>query len=86
MRACAQRFVALERLPYNRDYKGILGNILAIRKGGRPRYRSTLTQSPEGDGPRYPLVPGRTVVDGDNFLWESQVSLDIPLKPVALQS
>ena len=64
----------LERLPYNRDYKGILGNVLAIRKMGRPHYRCRLGTVPGGEAQKHLLVPGNGAAAGsDAVLWEAQV-------------
>lgn len=72
--ASLQEFVELERLPYNRDYKGILGNVLAIRKMGRPSYRCRLGTVPGGEAQKHLLVPGNGAAAGsDAVLWEAQV-------------
>ncbi len=63
----------LEHLPYNRDYKGILGNVLAIRRMGRPRYRCRFGTVPELQAERHLLVPGNDgAASGDAVLWEAE--------------
>ena len=70
----------LERLPYNRDYKGILGNVLSICKVGRPKYRCRLIQMPEAEAQKFSLVPSKAALPGtEELLWEAAVS---PLMPV----
>ena len=68
-----QDFVDLERLPFNRDYKGILGNIMAIRKMKRPRYKTRLNPDIGGSAQKYSMVPGRSSADSRGFLWTSEV-------------
>ena len=68
-----QDFVDLERLPFNRDYKGILGNIMAIRKMKRPRYKTRLNPDIGGSAQKYSMVPGRSTADSRGFLWTSEV-------------
>ena len=68
-----QDFVDLERLPFNRDYKGILGNIMAIRKMKRPRYKTRLNPDISGSAQKYSMVPGRSSADSRGFLWTSEV-------------
>ena len=70
-----QDFVDLERLPFNRDYKGILGNIMAIRKMKRPRYKTRLNPDIGGSAQKYSMVPGRSSADSRGFLWTSEVGL-----------
>ena len=70
-----QDFVDLERLPFNRDYKGILGNIMAIRKMKRPRYKTRLNPDIGGSAQKYSMVPGRSSADSRGFLWTSEVAL-----------
>ena len=71
-----QDFVELERLPYNRDYKGILGNIMSIGRLGRPRYRCRLVRMPEAEAQKFSLVPSKAALPGSQeLLWEAAVSL-----------
>ena len=76
----AQEFVDLERLPYNRDYKGILGNIMSIRKMGRPKYHSRLNGKPQANKQKYSLVPGEAAGDSQAILWEAEVRIRDRLK------
>lgn len=77
-----QDFVDLERLPYNRDYKGILGNILSICKAGRPKYRCRLIQMPEAEAQKFSLVPSKAPLPGtEELLWEAAVSPRMPSLP-----
>ena len=74
-----QDFVDLERLPYNRDYKGILGNILSICRAGRPKYRCRLIQMPEAEAQKFSLVPSKAALPGaEELLWEAAVSPCMP--------
>ena len=69
----------LELLPYNRDYKGILGNILSICKVGRPKYRCRLVQMPEAEAQKFSLVPSKAALPGsEELLWEAAVSPCMP--------
>ena len=70
-----QDFVDLERLPFNRDYKGILGNIMAIRKMKRPRYKTRLNPDIGGSAQKHSMVPNRSSADSRGFLWTSEVGL-----------
>ena len=75
----AQDFVELERLPYNRDYKGILGNILSIGKMGRPRYRCRLINMPGAEAQKFSLVPSKAALPGSQeLLWEASVRPCMP--------
>ena len=69
----------LELLPYNRDYKGILGNVLSIGKAGRPKYRCRLVQMPGAEAQKFSLVPSKAALPGsEELLWEATVSPRIP--------
>ena len=72
----AQEVVDMERLPLNRDYKGVLGNIMRLRGMGRAVYRSRAHMgTPDPARASYPLVPRAPAGGGPHLIWVCEVPL-----------
>jgi hypothetical protein len=70
-----QDLVDMERLPMNRDYKGVLGNISRLRRLGRPVYRSRARMgTPDPALSHYPLVPRAPAGAGESLIWVCEVT------------
>lgn len=66
----------MERLPLNRDYKGVLGNIMRLRGMGRAVYRSRAHMGkPDPARASYPLVPRAPAGGGPHLIWVCEVPL-----------
>ncbi len=63
----------MERLPLNRDYKGILGNITRLRRLGRAVYKSRAIMGTLDPERSYPLVPSAPGSPGTSLIWVCDV-------------
>ncbi|BDA44828.1 probable ribonuclease 3 at C-terminar half [Coccomyxa sp. Obi] len=67
--------VDMERLPLNRDYKGILGNITRLRRLGRALYKSRAVMGTLDPERSYPLVPDAPGSAGTSLIWVCDVTV-----------